>query len=97
MAQWPAMWKQQGDWPATPEVGDLRWQHDAACRDVADEVSERLVEAVRQEEVADLLARLCSGCPVAGQCLQAGQEAGADGTWGGLVLLDGRERQAATA
>jgi hypothetical protein len=32
---------------------------------------------------------------VAAQCLQAGQEAGADGTWGGVVLVEGRERQAA--
>lgn len=97
-AQWPTRWSPDAGWPKPREGSDLRWQLDAACREVDDATSERLVEATRQEEVADLVARLCRGCPVARHCLQAGREMRADGTWGGIVLADGRERcQAATA
>lgn len=90
-AQWPSMWTGEPPWPRPRQLGDLGWQLAAACRAVDDETSERLVEATRQHEVDDLVARLCSGCPVAAHCLQAGQDTRADGTWGGVVLGDGRE------
>lgn len=90
------MWKADGAWPRQREVGDLRWQLDARCREVSDEVSERLVEARRQEDVADLVGSLCSSCPVATACLEAGQEWKAGGTWGGRVLDDGERRKAAS-
>lgn len=97
MAQWPPMFTPEAEWPKAREVGDLSWQDEAACRDADDVTSERLVEADRLEDVGDIVTRLCGRCPVAAACLQAGQETRADGTWGGLVLVDGRERQAATA
>jgi hypothetical protein len=94
---WPAPFKPEASWPKARVVSDLRWQNDAACSGVGDEVSERLVEATLQKDVADLVARLCRRCPVAASCLQTGRDMRADGTWGGVVLVDGRERQAASA
>jgi WhiB family redox-sensing transcriptional regulator len=93
---WPQPWKDSAPWPRQPVAADLRWQHDAACREVDEEISERLVEADRPHEVADLVAALCLRCPVARACLQAGQEMRADGTWGGVVLRDGSPARADT-
>lgn len=97
-APWPTAWIDRAAWPKVPDdVGDLRWQAAAECRDADDRTSWRLVEATRADEVADLVASLCSACTVAVQCLQTGQGMHADGVWGGVLLVDGRERRAATA
>jgi hypothetical protein len=86
---WPTPWQPQADWPEPQDV-NLRWQLSAECRGVDGATSDRLVGANQPADVADLLVTLCAGCPVASACLQAGQEAGADGTWGGHVLAGGK-------
>ncbi len=93
MAQWPSMFTPEADWPKARQVGNLSWQDDAACRDADDVTSERLIQATRQVEVADIVTSLCRPCPVAAACLRAGRSARADGVYGGVVLVDGAVRR----
>lgn len=88
--QYPPMWQQTAPWPKQPtNVPDLGWQSQASCADVHPEVSEQMVEATVQADVADVAATLCRTCPVRHACYDAGRQMRASGCWGGRVLAVG--------
>lgn len=89
-SQYPPRWKADVPWPVAREVGSLSWQDDAACQHVEDAASDRLTSATMSGDVDGLIDAYCRRCPVARECLQAGQEWRADGVWGGVVLNDGK-------
>lgn len=66
------------------------WQAEAACVGAPPEVVGQFTEARSQSEAAEAL-EICQTCPVAAQCLSDARALRAWGTFGGHVLIDGRQ------
>lgn len=71
------------------ELGTLRWQDEATCREAPPDDAERFTEVRTQAEAEPLVSTYCSTCPVRLRCLAEGRALRGWGVFGGVALVDG--------
>lgn len=69
---------------------DLSWKLRGNCKDEDPELFFSGDERIRQEESPEerLAKKICQGCPVSGDCLDAALENSEYGVWGGTTWHD---------
>lgn len=69
---------------------DPSWRDQAECGEAPPEDQDAFTQSRSQAEATRVIAEYCAGCPVAADCLTEGRTTRGWGTFGGVVLLDGR-------
>lgn len=71
-------------------VAMLRVIDGAACATASAVSSAALTDAETQSEAAEVVGIYCNGCPVRRLCLEVGRNGWHYGTWGAVVLREGK-------